>query len=125
MYYRNIIDIEHNGDIIEAGSLFTKNGKILTLVDEDRTAILYFNSEDFEVEDNPDIISEYKIVTPYFSSILMLKEALQETQSVGSWSISYDEVEYAFIFKSTLTERQVKVIICNIPYIDVETLKTL
>ncbi|WP_018676124.1 hypothetical protein [Riemerella columbina] len=117
MYYRNIIDIEHNGDIIEAGSLFTKSGKILTLVDEDRTAILHFNSEDFVVEDNPDIISEYKIVTPYFNSILMLKEALQETQSVGSWSISYDEVEYAFIFKSTLTERQVKVIICNIPYI--------
>ncbi|MDR7731935.1 hypothetical protein PG316_09905 [Riemerella anatipestifer] len=47
----------------------------------------------------------------------MLKEKLQSVQGLGSWSMSYNEVEYIYAFKSVLSEKELKSIIQEVPYI--------
>lgn len=122
MYYRNIIDIEHNGDIIEAGSLFRRENNIMVLVDDDLSAVVYYRENRFVKEENPNIITQYEVKTKYFNSILTLKEKLQSVQGLGSWSMSYNEVEYIYAFKSVLSEKELKSILLEVPYIDTESL---
>ncbi|MEJ8599004.1 hypothetical protein JSO62_09975 [Riemerella anatipestifer] len=124
MYYRNTIDIElNNKEIIEAGSLFKRENNIMVLVDDDLSAVVYYRENRFVKEENPNIITQYEVKTKYFNSILTLKEKLQSVQGLGSWSMSYNEVEYIYAFKSVLSEKELKSILLEVPYIDTESLK--
>ncbi|MBT0572775.1 hypothetical protein OKE68_02765 [Riemerella anatipestifer] len=126
MYYRNTIDIElANKEIIEAGSLFRRENNIMVLVDDDLSAVVYYRENRFEKEENPNIITQYEVRTEFFNSILILKEKLQSVQGLGSWSMSYNEVEYIYAFKSVLSEKELKSIIQEVPYIYAESLKIL
>ncbi|MDD1538317.1 hypothetical protein [Riemerella anatipestifer] len=126
MYYRNTIDIElDNKEIIEAGSLFKRENNIMVLVDNDLSAVVYYRENRFVKEENPNIITQYEVSTKYFNSILTLKEKLQSVQGLGSWSMSYNEVEYIYAFKSVLSEKELKSILLEVPYIDTESLKIL
>ncbi|AZZ58346.1 hypothetical protein AWB57_04455 [Riemerella anatipestifer] len=126
MYYRNTIDIElDNKEIIEAGSLFKRENNIMVLVDNDLSAVVYYRENRFVKEENPNIITQYEVRTKYFNSILTLKEKLQSVQGLGSWSMSYNEVEYIYAFKSVLSEKELKSILLEVPYIDTESLKIL
>ncbi|MCW0511408.1 hypothetical protein [Riemerella anatipestifer] len=126
MYYRNTIDIElDNKEIIEAGSLFKRENNIMVLVDNDLSAVVYYSENRFVKEENPNIITQYEVRTKYFNSILTLKEKLQSVQGLGSWSMSYNEVEYIYAFKSVLSEKELKSILLEVPYIDTESLKIL
>ncbi|MDY3362623.1 hypothetical protein PG623_01270 [Riemerella anatipestifer] len=126
MYYRNTIDIElNNKEIIEAGSLFKRENNIMVLVDDDLSAVVYYRENRFEKEENPNIITQYEVRTEFFNSILILKEKLQSVQGLGSWSMSYNEVEYIYAFKSVLSEKELKSIIQEVPYIYAESLKIL
>ncbi|MBT0549182.1 hypothetical protein [Riemerella anatipestifer] len=123
MYYRNTIDIElNNKEIIEAGSLFKRENNIMVLVDDDLSAVVYYRENRFVKEENPNIITQYEVSTKYFNSILTLKEKLQSVQGLGSWSMSYNEVEYIYAFKSVLSEKELKSILLEVPYIDTESL---
>ncbi|MCU7560190.1 hypothetical protein N4T42_07810 [Riemerella anatipestifer] len=124
MYYRNTIDIElASKEIIEAGSLFKRENNIMVLVDDDLSAVVYYRENRFVKEENPNIITQYEVRTKYFNSILTLKEKLQSVQGLGSWSMSYNEVEYIYAFKSVLSEKELKSILLEVPYIDTESLK--
>ncbi|MCO4303215.1 hypothetical protein [Riemerella anatipestifer] len=124
MYYRNTTDIElASKEIIEAGSLFKRENNIMVLVDDDLSAVVYYRENRFVKEENPNIITQYEVKTKYFNSILTLKEKLQSVQGLGSWSMSYNEVEYIYAFKSVLSEKELKSILLEVPYIDTESLK--
>ncbi|AFR35896.1 hypothetical protein [Riemerella anatipestifer] len=124
MYYRNTTDIElASKEIIEAGSLFKRENNIMVLVDDDLSAVVYYRENRFVKEENPNIITQYEVSTKYFNSILTLKEKLQSVQGLGSWSMSYNEVEYIYAFKSVLSEKELKSILLEVPYIDTESLK--
>ncbi|AQY21441.1 hypothetical protein [Riemerella anatipestifer] len=124
MYYRNTTDIElASKEIIEAGSLFRRENNIMVLVDDDLSAVVYYRENRFVKEENPNIITQYEVRTKYFNSILTLKEKLQSVQGLGSWSMSYNEVEYIYAFKSVLPEKELKSILLEVPYIDTESLK--
>ncbi|MCO7317786.1 hypothetical protein OKE80_01020 [Riemerella anatipestifer] len=124
MYYRNTTDIElASKEIIEAGSLFRRENNIMVLVDDDLSAVVYYRENRFVKEENPNIITQYEVKTKYFNSILTLKEKLQSVQGLGSWSMSYNEVEYIYAFKSVLSEKELKSILLEVPYIDTESLK--
>ncbi|MCO4304728.1 hypothetical protein [Riemerella anatipestifer] len=118
MYYRNTTALElDNKEIIEAGSLFKRENNIMVLVDDDLSAVVYYRENRFVKEENPNIITQYEVRTEFFKSILMLKEKLQSVQGLGSWSMSYNEVEYIYAFKSVLSEKELKSIIQEVPYI--------
>ncbi|AQY22659.1 hypothetical protein MPN29_02565 [Riemerella anatipestifer] len=126
MYYRNTTALElDNKEIIEAGSLFKRENNIMVLVDDDLSAVVYYRENRFVKEENPNIITQYEVRTEFFKSILMLKEKLQSVQGLGSWSMSYNEVEYIYAFKSVLSEKELKSIIQEVPYIYTDSLKIL
>ena len=53
--FRNIEDIElPNGDFVEAGSLWRREGDIMILVDEDRYVEQAYDEEKFTVENDSE-----------------------------------------------------------------------
>ena len=53
--FRNIEDIElPNGDFVEAGSLWRREGDTMMLVDEDRYVAAKYNEEDFTQENDSE-----------------------------------------------------------------------
>lgn len=53
--FRNIEDIElPNGDFVEAGSLWRREGNNMILVDEDRYVAAKYNEEDFTPENDSE-----------------------------------------------------------------------
>ena len=53
--FRNIEDVElPNGDFVEAGSLWRREGDTMILVDEDRYVAAKYNEEDFTPENDSE-----------------------------------------------------------------------